>query len=198
LTKRWGAPFGLVVCLVTLLTACAGAAGDTAAATEAASGLPIAAAPSPDAQAASAPSQAEPEWSEPDDPLDAYRELTEKINHLRAYPSPDMLAEIYAANTRIMRASRRSLKRRMDAGIRLVEGRTLVEDVVLLGKDHDTALLEVDSRQQRSVVANAQGTRREQPELCQSFEVELRDDGDGWRIAALMVGEDENSWSCDQ
>jgi hypothetical protein len=198
LTKRWGAPFGLVACLATLLTACAGAAGDTAAATEAASGLPIAAAPSSDPQAASAPPQAEPEWSEPDDPLDAYRELTEKINYLRAHPSPDMLAEIYAADTRIMRAARRSLKRRIDAGVRLVEGRTVVEDVVLLGKDADTALLEVDGRQQRSVIADAQGNRRQQPEHCQSFEVELRDDGDGWRIAALTVDEDENSWSCEQ
>jgi hypothetical protein len=79
-----------------------------------------------------------------------------------------------------------------------VAGRTVVEDVVLLGKDDDTALLEVRSRQEPSVVADGQGNRREQPELCQSFEVRLRDDGDGWRIAALMLREDESSWSCEQ
>ena len=190
---RWQVP----LLLVAVLAAC-GAADEAPAA--AASGLPIASAPTPREAASSEPPSKEsgPAWVEPEDPVDAYRELVDKITSMRANPSLDIVGEIYAPKTPLIRAVRRDLKRTIEHGVRVVDGRTVLERVVLRSHDGDTALVDVRSRDEGWVVIDADGNTATPPNMCGAFTVQLRDGGDGWRIAALAVDRDDNVRRCER
>jgi hypothetical protein len=135
---------------------------------------------------------------DPGDPVAAYRELMDKVAYMRANPSLDLVREIYARRSPMARLARRDLRQLIERGSRMVDGRTVLETVTLQAKDGDTALLDVRSREEGWVAVDADGARTSQPTQCEDFGVELRDGGDGWRIARLIVDDDDKSfWRCE-
>lgn len=184
--------------LAVLLTACANQNAGAGEPAGTPSSLPIAAVPTPSSEVASASeSQSEPMpvWDEPDDPVAAYRVLVDKVAYMRAHPSVAVANEIYAPKSRMARA-RGEIKKMIEDGIRVVDGRTVLEEVRLLSQDDDTAFLRVRDREEGWVTVDADGNRTPEPAQCEQFIVELRDRGDGWRIARLIVG-DESTRRCD-
>lgn len=183
-------PVAILAIVAVALSGCARGAADAGGATDSASGLPIAAAPSsapssPEEASAAVPAS-EPAWTEPDDPVAAYRELIDKVAFMRAYPSLAMARRIYAPRSRMARELG-EIERMAEEGIRVIDGRTVLEDVRLLSKDDDTAFLRVRSREQGWVTVGPDGDRSQEPTMCERFVVELRDRGEGWRIATLIV-----------
>jgi hypothetical protein len=187
---EWRLLVAFVGAAAVSLTACAGAAGGADGSTAAASGLPIAAAPSPQEESSvlesSSASSSEPAWVEPDDPVAAYRELVDKVVYMNAHPSVAITREIYAPRSQMAR-ERDAIEKMVERGVRVVGGRTVLEEVRLLSKDADTAFLRVRSREQGWVTVDANGDRTAEPTQCERFVVELRDHGEGWRIATLLV-----------
>lgn len=189
--RTWRPHVALVAAVAASLSACAGAARDADASTQAASGLPIAAAPTPADEESAGGSSAsasgsEPAWTEPEDPVAAYRELVDKVAHMNAHPSLAIVPEIYAPRSQ-MAGERDVIEEMIERGTRVVDGRTVLEEVRLLSKDNDTAFLRVRSREQGWVTVEANGDRTAEPTTCERFVVELRDEGAGWRIATLLV-----------
>jgi hypothetical protein len=181
--------------VVTLLTACAGTESGGTGASE----LPIAAAPTGATVASGGATAAEserwPDWEEPEDPGAAYHVLMDKVAWLRANPTLDVFDEIYAPNSR-MEGVRAGIRKMVDRGIRLVDGHTLIEDTTVISEDNDSVFLQVRSREEGWVRVRADGTRKAMPAQCEEYVVELRDGGDGWRIATVMANE-ESTWRCD-
>ncbi len=176
-----------------------GSGGATAAGPrEAGTSLPIASAPatSDHADASRSPSAATPVWTEPDDPVAAYHELIEKVGHARGQLSTELFDEIYAPGSR-MSEELSSLRRRIDRGVRVVDGRTVVEAVRVLSEDPDTALLEVKGREEGWVRLLRNGERVEQDTMCEQFVAELRRVEGRWRIATIVVDETKSFWRCD-
>jgi hypothetical protein len=194
---RWRTSGAAVLPVVLLLAACAQQDSAARDQRESATSLPIASAPPPFSEAASAasPSEPMPTWDEPSDPAAAYRVLIDKVTYMRAHPSIEMFRQIYASKSRMARA-RADIEEMIDGGIRVVDGRTVLEEVRLLSKDHDTAFLRVHSREEGWVTVDADGGRIAEPTRCEQFVVELRDRGDGWRIATLIV-DDESFRRCE-
>jgi hypothetical protein len=188
---KWRLLVAFVAAAALVLTACAGAAGGADGPTESASGLPIAAAPTPLEEGSARESSgsaagSEPTWVEPDDPVAAYRELVDKVVYMNAHPSVAITREIYAPRSQMAR-ERDVIEKMVERGVRVVGGRTVLEEVRLLSKDNDTAFLRVRSREQGWVTVDANGDRTAEPTQCERFVVELRDHGEGWRIATLLV-----------
>jgi hypothetical protein len=190
--RRWRPHVVFVAAAAVVLTACGGAASGADASTQEASGLPIAAAAAPAEEGSAGGSSAsasgsEPAWVEPDDPVAAYRELVDKAVYMNAHPSIAMTREIYAPRSQMAAGQRDVIADMVERGIRVVGGRTVLEEVRLLSKDDDTAFLRIRSREQGWVTVDADGNRTAKPTQCERFVVELRDHGDGWRIATLTV-----------
>jgi hypothetical protein len=137
-----------------------------------------------------------PVWDEPDDPVAAYRVLIDKVTYMRAHPSLAVVDEIYAPKSRMAR-ERGEIKKMIERGTTVVDGHTVLEEVRLLSKDADTAFLRVRSREEGWVTVGGDGNRTPEPAQCERFVVELRDHGDGWRIARLIVG-DESFRRCER
>lgn len=180
------------------LAGCAGAATSADGATV--SELPIAAAPSGTAagSAGASPSASEawPDWDEPQDPVAAYRVLLDKVAWLRAHPRPDLVDEVYAAGSPA-EGQRADLQQMADRGVRIVDGRTVIEDTLLVAKDDDTTMLEVQAREEGWTRVRRDGRRSDMSTMCEEYVVELHDAGAGWRIAAVHV-DDEDIQECDR
>jgi hypothetical protein len=136
-----------------------------------------------------------PTWDEPDDPVAAYRVLIDKVAYMRAHPSLAMIRQIYAPRSRMAR-ERYDIEKMIEDGVRVVDGRTVLEEVRLLSQDADTAFLRIRSREEGWVTISDAGEQTPEPAQCERFVVELRDHGDGWRIANLIV-DDESFRRCD-
>jgi hypothetical protein len=137
-----------------------------------------------------------PVWNDPGDPVAAYHELIEKVAYMRAHPSMEIFDEIYVPGSRIA-GTRKVLTRMIRRGTRLVDGRTVVERVEVISQDDDTVFLEVHSREEGWVNVDAGGNRSEVPTQCEQFVIEMRDQGEGWRLATLIGDKDKSFWRCD-
>ena len=196
---RWRILVPSLVVTGALLTACGGQAAESEHTRDSSSSLPIAAAPTAGSEAAPGASgdasERMPTWDEPDDPVAAYRVLIEKVAYMRAHPSLAMIKQIYAPRSRMAR-ERENIEQMADDGIRVVDGQTVLEEVRLLSQDADTAFLRIRSREEGWVTVDAAGGRTAEPAQCEKFVVELRDRGDGWRIANL-IADDESFRRCE-
>lgn len=182
-----------MLALTVALAGCADQPAGSADAGERSTGLPIASAQAPASEAPSAsgsPSASEsmPAWDEPEDPVDAYHVLIDKVAYMRAHPSLAFVQQIYAPKSRMAR-SRREIKQMIEDGTRVVDGRTVLEEIRLLSQDSDTAFLRIQGREEGWVTVDADGNRTPEPAQCEQYVVELRDHGDGWRIATVIVGD---------
>lgn len=199
---RWRIRVPSLLVVGVLLTACGGQGAGSEPTRDAPSSLPIAAAPTAASEAAAGPasgpgsaSERMPAWDEPDDPAAAYRVLIDKVAYMRAHPSLAMVRQIYAPKSRMAR-ERENIEQMIEDGTRVVDGRTVLEEVRLLSQDADTAFLRIRSREEGWVTVDSAGERTAEPAQCEKFVVELRDRGDGWRIANLIV-DDESFRRCE-
>ena len=197
--RRWAAYAPLAA--VVLGAACGGASDGAAQRPRPSeTALPIASASAPAAApvASEAASEPMPRWAEPDDPVDAYRELMDKVAFLRAQPSLEIFRATYVPGSDLGAAVRADVRRMRRRDIRLVDGRTVLEEVRLLSQDDDTAFLRVQAREHGWVTVDADGGRTAEPTQCEEYVVELRDRGEGWRIATLILEGEDSIRRCER